>query len=67
MCDACQSQKLEYVVWDGHIIARRYAPDDAYITTARALSEDFYDRRRALREAKAERFKIEGDRGKRRE
>ena len=65
VCDECHSQKLEYVAWDGHIVSRRYAPADAYINTARSLSESFYDRRRALREAKAERFKVEGDRGKR--
>jgi hypothetical protein len=64
VCDTCHSQKLEYVAWDGHIVSRRYSPDHAYITNARALSDSFYDRRRALREAKTERFKREGDRGK---
>ena len=62
-CDSCHSQKLEHIAWDGHVISRQYSPDEAYITNARALSESFYDRRRALREAKADRFKVEGDRG----
>ena len=63
VCETCHSQKLEYVGWDGRVISRRYAPADAYITNARALTDVFYERRKALREAKLERLKIEGDRG----
>lgn len=63
LCEACQSQKLEHVGWDGRIISRYYKPDEHYIETARSLSDDFYSRRRALREAKTERFKREGNRG----
>lgn len=57
VCDRCDSEKAEHLSWDGRVISRRYMSEPAYIENARALSDDVHDRKRALREARAERFK----------
>lgn len=63
-CETCHSQRLDHVSWDGRVVARRYAPDDAYIDNARALGE-FNERRMAVRKAKVEHLKESGEWGER--
>lgn len=62
-CTVCYSERLDHLTWDGHVTARRYHSDPAYIDNIRALDDDQHVRRRALREAKGERLKAEGNRG----
>jgi hypothetical protein len=62
-CTTCYSERLDHLTWDGHVTSRNYHSDPAYIDNIRALNDDQHLRRRALREAKAERMREEGNRG----
>ena len=63
VCETCGSGKIEHLSWSGRVVGRDYDPDEVYIQNARMLSDTYHERRMALRRAKAQRLKREGERG----
>jgi hypothetical protein len=62
VCVTCGSGKIDHLSWSGKVTGTDRDTDEVYITNARLLG-DHYQRRTALRQAKNERMKKEGDKG----